>query len=137
MHDHCTSRSGYARSTKIIPGSGEDYRIHKSRNSTRENGAGGLWGVHIIPGANPGYTVHLFCRYIQYFVVELNSFNLKCLFNRTQIRRRMNYLRCFGFGGNLRPELCTYLLLDPKPSYPEKMNKSYMWTTRNLRGKRI
>ena len=105
------------RSTKIIPGSGEDYRIHKSRNLTRGNGAGSLWGVHIIPGANPGYTVHLFCRYIEYFVVELNSFNLECLFNCTQIIRRMNYLRCFGFGGNLRPELCTFLLLDPKSSY--------------------
>ena len=26
----------------------------------------------------------------------------------------MNYLPCFEFGRNLRPELCTYLLLDPE-----------------------
>ena len=29
----------------------------------------------------------------------------------------MNYLPCFEFRRSLRPELCTYLLLDPKSSY--------------------
>ena len=67
------------------------------------------------------------------FVVELISFNLECLFRCTQIIRRMNYLPCFEFRRNLRPELCTYLLLDPKSSYHEKMNISYMRNTRNPR----